>query len=464
MARGVTRRTFLEEAALGGAGWLVLADGRSARAYAANDRFNVAVIGCGGRGRRFVEAIPKVADLVALCDVNGKRAEEALKAHPDLPKFHDFREMLDRMDKEIDAVTVATPDHTHAQASVMAMRRGKHAYCEKGLTRTVHEARLMRKVAEEKRLATQMGNQGSSCRSARRGMELIQDGVLGEVKEVIAWAALPVVSRDEAPKGEQKIPDYLQWDLWLGYAPYRPFHSQWLGWTQWREFGNGWVGMWGSHGCFIAWNGLNMLSLWQADPAEKVRIRVEAQVSEINSLSYPRWEVVRYRIPARGAQPPCDWTWVSGAASAPGWMEKIEAAVETKSGWREKEWTKPVPHAGSVIVGSKGSLHGVASNFSFSFVDPGKFKGVDAGTPKRYPLVPGEYEGHEADWLRAARDGRYTVSDFRNSGPYTEFLMLGNVATRVEGMLEYDPVEGRITNNERANALLTCERRKGWEL
>ncbi len=265
-----SRRAFLRDAALGGAGLVVLASSRSAVTYAANDKLNVAIIGAGGRGKSYVDVIPKHANMVAMCDVNQSRAQAPYKEHPDVPKFDDFRDMLDKMDKEVDAVTVATPDHTHAQASVTAMRRGKHVLCEKGLTRTVHEAQLMRKVAAEKKLATQMGNQGT--------------------------------------------------------------------------------------------------------------------------------------------------------------------------------------------------VHAVTSNFSFVFLPTDKFKGVDTGNPKRYQCIAGEFNGHESDWLRACRDGRYTVSDFGNSGPYTEFMLLANVASQIEGAIEYDPIEGKIMNNEQADALLTCERRKGWEL
>jgi hypothetical protein len=364
------------------------------------------------------------------------------------------------MDKEIDAVTVATPDHTHAQASVTAMKRGKHVLCEKGLTRTVHEAQLMRKMAVEKKLATQMGNQGSSCSSARRGMEVIQDGVIGEVKEVYSWSADDGPDWQDTPKDAPKVSDYLKWDLWLGYAPYRPFHPRWLAWNNWREFGAGRIGMWSSHASFIAWNGLNMLALWEADPKEKVRIRVEAQVSGINKLSYPTWAVVHYKVPARGRQPPCDWYWIGGL-SAPGWREKIEARLGRKLTWDEKNWQD---HHHSLIVGTQGTVHAVASNFGFAFLPADQFKGVDTGNPKRYSRVAGEFNGHESDWLRACRDGKYTVSDFRNTGPYTEFLLLANVASQMEGPIEYDPVEGKITNNEQANALLTCARREGWEL
>jgi len=460
MRQRLTRRVFLRQTAAVGTGLMILSDSRSARAYAANEKLNVAAIGAGGRGRAHVDAMAKLANLIALCDVNKSRAQATFRDYPDVAKFEDFRVMLDKLDRELDAVTVSTPDHTHAQASVTAMRRGKHVFCEKGLTRTIHEAQLMRQVAVEKKLATQMGNQGSSCTNARRGMEAIQDGVIGEVKEVYSWAADDGADSEEAPKGTQKVPDYLNWDLWLGYAPPRPFHPRWLAWNSWREFGAGRIGMWSSHASFIAWNGLNMLSLWEADPKDKVRIRAKAEVPRINKLSYPKWAVVHYKVPARGKQPPCDWYWIGGL-KAPGWWEKIEEKLGRKLVWGDRQWQD---HHHSLIMGAQGTVHAHASNFSFGFLPAEKFQGMAGGDLKRYSRVPDEFDGHQADWLRACRDGKYTVSDFRNTGPYTEFLLLANVATQVEGEIEYDPVAGRITNNEQANALLSCERRKGWEL
>jgi predicted dehydrogenase len=458
--RQPNRRDVLRSAVVGGAGLVILSNSRSAFSYAANEKLNVAVIGCGGRGKNYVDVIPKHANMVAMCDVNGSRSQAAYREHPDGPKFEDFRVMFDKLDKQIDAVTVATPDHTHATASVMAMKRGKHCLCEKGLTRTVQEARIMRQVAVEKKLATQMGNQGSSCSSARRGMEVIQDGVIGNVKEVYSWAAEDGPDHDALPTGEQKVPSYLNWDLWLGSATYRPFHSRWMAWNSWREFGAGRIGMWSSHSTYIAWKGLNMRTLWEGDASQKVRIGVEAQVSRINKISYPKWAAVHYKVPARGNQPPCDWYWIGGL-SAPGWREKIEERLGRKLTWDGKNWAD---QRHSLIVGEKGTVFAEGSNFSFRFLPTDKFKGVDTGNPKRYPRVPDEYNGHEADWLRACRDGQYTVSDFRNSGPYTEFMLLANVASQIPDPFEYDPIEGRITNNEQANALLTGARREGWAL
>ncbi|MBM4041915.1 MAG: Gfo/Idh/MocA family oxidoreductase, partial [Planctomycetes bacterium] len=209
-----TRRAFLG----GAAGLVVLAGDRAARTYAASDRLGVALIGVGGRGSWFVQEIPKLEAIVAMCDVNDSKSAKAYEKFPDVPKFFDFRVMLDKMGKQIDAVVVPTPDHTHAVISVAAMKAGKHVFTEKPLSRAVYEARVMRLTAEKQKVATQMGNQGSSSGQFRRGVELVQDGALGDIKEIYVWNAGAGTNRKEPPKGSQPVPPYLKWDLWLGPA------------------------------------------------------------------------------------------------------------------------------------------------------------------------------------------------------------------------------------------------------
>jgi len=267
MRHRMTRRGFIRDAALGGAGVVILANSNSVRTYAANEKLNVALIGCGGRGKWYADVIPKQANLVALCDVNESKATATYREHPETPKFHDFREMLDKMSKEIDGVIVATPDHTHALAAITAMKLGKHAFVEKPLAGCVYEARRMREAAEKQKVATQMGNQGSSGGQFRRGVELIEDGVLGDIKEVYVWNSGGGADKKERPKEEQKIPPYLKWDLWLGPIKERPFNAAWLGWSMWREFGTGQIGMWGSHTNYLTFLSLRIASLWKADPA-----------------------------------------------------------------------------------------------------------------------------------------------------------------------------------------------------
>lgn len=451
-----TRRVFLRDAALGGVGLTLLTNSRSARAYAANERLNVALIGVGGRGRWFVDEMPKLANVVAMCDVNESKAAYAYKAHPEVPKFEDFRVMLDKRGPQIDAVVVATPDHTHAIASVTAMKAGKHVFTEKPLSRTVHEARAMRLAAQQQRVATQMGNQGSSSGQFRRGVELVQQGALGEIREIFIWNAGGGSNRTSPPDGTPPVPEYLNWDLWLGPAAWREFHPQWMQINAWRDFGTAMLGWWASHSGFLAFTAIKALSCWQADPQTKPRIRIQAEVSEINRLSYPRWEVVKFTIPARENLPPISLVWFAGHQET---RKKVESHIGRQLDWGdagEKRWKE---HGGALIVGSQGMLRANEHNGGIFLYPEDKF----VGEPKRAETFP-PAQGHEQDWLQAARGGVPTLSNFNNTGPFIELLMLGNVATQFPDELEYDPLEGRIVNHAEADAVAHPEYRQGWTL
>ena len=467
-----TRRGFLRDAAAATAGLIVLSGGsRTAFTYAANDKLDVAIVGVGGRGKWYVDVMPKQANVVALCDVNESKAVAAYRALPDVPKFHDFREMLEKMDKQIDGVIVATPDHTHAAASLTAMRRGKHVFCEKPLCGSVGEARAMRQAAERHKVATQMGNQGSASGPFRRGVELVADGAIGEVREVYVWNSDGGADRPQPPQGEQVVPPYLKWDLWLGPAKARPFHASWLGWSQWRDLGTGQIGMWGSHTTYLTFVALNVASLWNADPATTPRIKVRAEVSGINRVSFPRWEKVDFMIPARGALPPVTIHWVNGGA-APGWNAKLAELVGNPADWEggasadaageaaKKRWSE---FAGACLIGSKGRLHATGHNSTIDLLPAKQFAGVDTQKPQRLVKSHGM---PEPDWLRVARgDTNWTTwSNFATAGPYMEILLLANVATQVDGELEYDPLAGKIVNNPDADALLSRSYREPWTL
>ncbi|HUT37497.1 MAG TPA: Gfo/Idh/MocA family oxidoreductase [Planctomycetota bacterium] len=456
MGHGLTRRAFLRQAAAGGAGLVLLGGGQAARTYAANDKLNVALIGVGGRGSWFVDQIPKLENVVAMCDVNESKATKAYKAFPDLPKFTDFRVMLDKMGKQIDAVVVPTPDHTHAIISVAAMKAGKHVFTEKPLSRTVHEARAMRLTAEKQKVATQMGNQGSSSGQFRRGVELVHEGALGDIREIYVWNAGGGTNRTERPKGSQPVPPYLKWDLWLGPAAYREFHPEWLHINHWRDFGTSKLGWWGSHSAYLAFMAMKGVACWHADPQTKPRIRVQAEVSEINRLSFPKWEVVHFRLPAREGLPPVTIDWFGGNQEL---RKKVEAHIGRQLDWGdagEKRWKE---HGGALIVGSKGMLRANEHNGGIFLYPEDKFE----GEPKPPQKLPGS-QGHERDWLQAARGGTPTLSNFSNTGPYIELLMLGNVATQFKEELEYDPLEGKIVNNAEADAAAHPEYRQGWSL
>src|SRR5256885_1832251 len=226
--KALTRRNFLQRSAIAGAGLLILPNPRNAFAYAANNKLRVAAIGSGGQGQSDLENIANCeAEIVALCDVDHARAADTFRKYPKAKVFKDFRKMLDEMEKEMDAVLVATPDHTHAVAAVAAMKRGKHVYCEKPLTRTVHEARVMRETAAKQKVVTQMGNQGSAENGLRRAVELVWQGTIGEVREAHLWF--------DGGNGPQKrptenvpVPATLDWNLWLGPAEERPYNPCYL--------------------------------------------------------------------------------------------------------------------------------------------------------------------------------------------------------------------------------------------
>jgi hypothetical protein len=456
----MNRRGFLRGTVLGGVGLVILRNSSSVWSYQANRKLGIALVGVGGRGKWFVDTIPKMENVVAFCDVNEKRAEEAYKLFPDTKKHHDFRKMLEEMDKQIDAIIVATPDHTHAVASVTAMKAGKHVYCEKPLTRDVQESRVMRETAKKCKVATQMGNQGTASAEFRRALDHIRAGTLGEVREVHVWNDAGGPGTKQAPQGSQPVPDYLKWDLWLGPAADRPYHSEWMKWHGWRDFGTGQLGNWAMHTANLAFMALKVDSLWYAEASKEPKpvIRIEAKASEINTLSLPRWEVVRYEIPARGDLPPVVLTWHNGHA-AEGSRDLIEALLGRGLDWGDKGEKKWKDYAGALIVGSKGKIYSTGHNATFSFLPEDQFK--DVKDPQRaLPRSP----GHEREWLDACKGGPPAVSNFDYSGPLAEFLLLGNVATQFEGKLEFDPLACKITNNEKANQALRREYRKGWSL
>jgi hypothetical protein len=447
---------------------VILSNSQSARAYAANDKLNIALIGVGGRGKWYVDVIPKQANVVAFCDVNESKAVAAYREHPEVPKFQDFRQMLDKLRGQIDGVIVATPDHIHAVAAATAMRAGKHVFVEKPLCGCVHEARLLRQLAEQHGVATQMGNQGSSGAQFRRGLELIEDGVLGDIREVYVWNSGGGQDYPAPPEGEQPVPPYLNWDLWLGPIKPRPFHARWLGWPHWREFGTGQIGMWGTHSCYLTFLGLKIASLWKADPSAKPRITVRAEVSGINRLSFPKWEKVDFQIPARGDLPPVTIHWVNGG-NAPGWKPKLEELVGNPSDWEgaktpdADKGTKPrwSDFAGAVLLGSKGRLHATGHNYTIDLLPARQFGDVNTQSPQRLTKSHGM---PEPDWLHVARgDRQWTAwSNFGDTGPYMEMLLLVNIATQFNEELEYDPLAGKIDNHAEADALLQRPYREGW--
>jgi predicted dehydrogenase len=476
-----TRRAFLRQTAAGAAGLVVLANARSARTAEANEKLNLALVGVGGRGRWFVDTLPKMENLVALCDVDDRAFGEAYRRLEDLAKkfetsehswerraaefytrmlankpqmFHDFRRMLDAMGKGIDAVVIAVPDHTHAVISAAAIKAGKPVFCEKPLTRTVGESRILRQLAREHKVATSMGNQGTASGPFRRSLELIRDGTIGEVKEVHIWNTGGGADRTKPPEGSPPVPDYFKWDLWLGPAAERPYHPQWTKRNLWRDFGTCQLGNWASHTANLAFMALKVHTLWTDHPAARAPkgvIRCEAASSGINRLSFPKWEVVRWHIPPRAEFGPITFTWYNRPQEAHR-ARLLDIMGEPKG--------KEFPFAGALIVGTKGTIHSTGHNATFTLVPAEKFQGIETQRPQQVDAS----RGHERDWLIACRGGKPAWANFEYAVPLNEFLMLGNVATQIEGAFTFHPLACRIVDNEEADGLLRPRYRDGWSL
>jgi len=480
----MTRRAFLASAATAGAGFVLLRQSASARTYQANEKVNVALIGVGGRGTWFLDNIPKMENVVAWCDVNRLKIDAAYKRLKGLSAkfakspnrwevnaaraydrllrtggvktYSDFRKMLEEMDKQIDAIVVATPDHTHAVCSAAAMKAGKAVFCEKPLTRAVGESRALRELARKHKVATSMGNQGTYSGAFRRAMELIRKGTIGEVIEVHVWNSGGGADKKAPPKGTPPVPDTFAWDVWLGPAAERPYHPEWLRRNNWRDFGTCQLGNWGSHTANLAVMALKVHELWCGEEAKKPHplIRVQAKTSGKNTLSFPRWEHVQWEVPARAEFGPIAINWYNG--SAPGRQELLERVAKHAG---DKD-AGSLSFAGTYIVGTKGAIHATGHCMSFRLLPQDQYADVQRTRPE----TADRSRGPEQDWFAACRGGRPAWANFDYADALNEFLMLGNVATQFDSNLEFDPVECKITNNKAADALLRPEYRDGWTL
>jgi GFO/IDH/MocA oxidoreductase family protein len=455
---GFPRRSFLRKLGISGTGFALLKSASSIWSAQANEKLDIALIGVGGRGEWFTGAIPRLnQNLVALCDVDETKNPDAYQRLPQARKFKDFRRMLDEMGKGIDAVIIATPDHTHAVAAAAALHAGKHVFCEKPLTRTVHESRALRELARKQKVATSMGNQGTAAGPFRRALELIRNGTIGDIKEVHFWNDAGGADRKQPPEKIEPVPEWLDWDLWLGPAAFRPYNKEWISRHNWREFGTSQLGNWASHTANLAFMALRVQDLWLA-PAKDRQLSIEARVSSINKLSFPRWEVIKWSIPARGEFPAITFTWHNGRA--PESRELLEKLVGEELDWGDKKEKKWVDFAGAVIVGSKGAIHATGHNATFRLLPQEPFQGIQTERPETAEAS----RGHEMDWLLACRGGAPAWANFDYADALNEFLMLGNVATQFEGKLEFDPAAMKIVNHAEADALLRCKYRKGWTL
>ena len=438
MKKIITRRQFVQSSTLA-ASALALPTFVPSRVFGANERLNVAGIGAGGKGAVDIDGCSR-ENIVAMADVDYIRAETSFKRFDKATRYSDFRKMLEKEGKNIDAVTVSTPDHTHAVAAAMAIKMGKHVYCQKPLTHTVSEARILTKLVRKHKVATQMGNQGHSNPDSRRLVELIQGGVLGEVREVHVWTNRPVWPQGiDRPKDKPPVPDTLDWDLWLGPAPDRPYHPAYLPfkWRGWWDFGTGALGDMGCHNQDLAYWALEL-----RDP-----ISVEAKSSEVNNETAPKWSEVTYQFPNNKKRGAVKLTWYDGG------KKPDPALVKQKS----------LPANGSIIIGSKDTLYVPMYWGPGQFLSGAKtedFKNVPEFLPK-----PKDFGSHHyQEWIDACKGGKPAYSNFDYAGPMTESVLLANAALRSGGKIEWDAKKMRITNLPEANKYINHKYRGDWRL
>lgn len=438
------RRDFLKRTT--GAGLLICSP-QVAFGYKANERLNVAAIGIGGMGEGNVNNVSS-ENLVAFCDVDERRSSRSRKRHPKVKVYQDFRLMLAEKEKEIDAVVVSTPDNTHAVAAITAMKMGKHVYCEKPLTRTVYEARMMRLTAQANKVVTQMGNQGSASEGVRRATEWGMAGTVGPVKEAYLWVGDGDGGTKSLPTDKPDVPKELNWDLWLGPATERAYHPSYLPftWRGWRHFGSGGLGDMGCHTGNFLFRCLKLPELWALDadtPKESRLIKVEGEATGVHVEGYPSACRVHFHIPARGDLPPVKLTVSSGVPMRP--------AKELLHG-------EALGGFGALLVGSKGSIYSSNPWNTSSMLLP-KNNSLEQ-PPKTIPRGV----GHHREWINACKGQGKTFSPFDIGGPLTELIQLANVGGIAGEPFTFDPATGKITGSEKASALLHRPYRKGWSI
>lgn len=417
-----------------------------------NEKLNIAGIGIGGMGKGNIDACASTENIVALCDVDDAYAGGAFAAYPDARRYKDFRNMFDDEDGRIDAVIIATPDHTHAIIALEAIRRGKDVFCQKPLTHSILEARVLTEAARAAGVQTQMGNQGHSSDSIRRCREYVQAGAIGPVREVHAWSDrpvggdpwsdFPVMAR---PTETPPVPESLDWDLWLGPAPERPYHPIYhpMSWRGFYDFGTGPLG---DMGCHILDPAFWALDLGHPQWVQATSTHYQPEVS---GETYPRACIVRYQFPARGAMPPVTLTWYDGRLKPP--------------------IPEGLPHDfdlggnGALFIGENGFiLHGSHGAGGLRLLPEGREFSLP---PKSIPRIPQESGAHERDWLRACKDGKPASSSFEYGGPLTEMVLIGVLALRMPNRrLEWDGAAMRVTSDDAANILVNPPYRDGWSL
>lgn len=440
---------------------------------APSDKLNIAAIGVGGKGEVNINlSYNKGSDnIVALCDVDDRMAAKGREKFPKAPYYRDYREMLDKEGDRIDAVLVSTPDHMHGVQALNAMKRGKHVYCEKPLTHDIYEARILTRAAEQYKVVTQMGNQGSSGDSTRYVESWIQNGLIGDVHKVHVWTNRPVWPQGiPMPTEKHDIPKEVDWDLWLGTAPKRNFNPLYIpaNWRGWVDFGTGSLGDMGCHFMDVPFRSLKLgyptsvycsvAGVWKGffDP-------------DITMDSYPAASKVHIQFPERDGLSPVELIWYDGGIMP---ARPAELLPDEEFG---------VWDGGILFEGSQGKLMAGLFGNDPTILPTAKMKYIKRPEPSK-PLVEGATEGHQQQWVKACKEGygAYTSSSFAEAGPLTETVLMGNLAVlsynyaeptntwtkyRFPGrkQLLWDGENMKITNFEHANQFVKREYRGTWD-
>jgi len=463
----LTRRHFLRGTAFSTAAFMVVPGAVLGLRGAAspNGKLNLAGIGIGGQGASDLSNMES-ENIVALCDVDKNHAGHTFKKYPQAQQFTDYRQMLDQL-KDLDGVVIATPDHHHAFAAMEAIKRGKHVYCEKPLTHSVWEARQLATAAREAKVATQMGNQGQASAETRRLCELVWADAIGPVHEAHIWTDRPSqglfneywpqgVAR---PKDTPPVPATLDWDLWLGPAPLRPYHPAYLPfiWRGWWDFGTGALGDIGCHAMDPVFRALKL----------GAPLSVQGASTRVNQETFPLGSIVTYQFPARSAAPQANNCHVAGlSGAAAGGVEMPPCKLVWYDGGLRPPRPETLPDGkqmgdnGRLLVGEKGFILG-------NDVYPQARAAETAGIPKTIPRVANHYQ----EWIAACKGGKKAGSNFDFAGPLAESVLLGNVALRVQlredltlSKLLWDSAALKFTNLEDANKFVRNEYRAGWSL
>lgn len=440
MSRRWNRRRFLRASAVAGAGSLFVNPTDAAAIQpAANERVRVAIIGVAGRGANNLNEVDKtgLAEIVALCDVDANRAAPARQQFPNARFYEDYRRMIEQ--KDIQAVLIATPDHHHAFAALAALRARKHVYCEKPLAHSVQEVRLMMETAAREKVVTQVGTQIHAGSNYRRVVEIVQAGVLGPIRRVQVWCATQAQPGFRV-KQPTPVPKGLNYDLWLGPAPERGYPPYRLGrngihfdWRWWWDFGGGVLADMACH--------YMDLPHWALNLRHPTTVTAQGRVTYQGDNAMPDKMQVDYEYPARGNLPPVHLTWYHGV-NGPDLEGKI---------------VFPGYISGVLFVGERGNL--IANYGNHALLPEERFRNFQRPRPTIADSV-----GHHREWLQAIRAGGATTCNFDYSGALAETVLLGNVAYRAGGKLQYDGRTGRVTGNANAERFLRREYRKGWTL